>query len=126
MLWQAAEASVVTVVSVGLSEIGDEHDFKSGRKTLSEGPNIEPIPLDARRYVGPPTHDTTPCYFLSRFFYKNYQKWLRRPIFKFTRIDVTPNGFASNSNSDLLDVLARYPRPRPHHHRLRSMYYKFY
>jgi len=27
MRWQAAEASVVIVVSVGLSEIGDEHDF---------------------------------------------------------------------------------------------------
>ena len=100
--------------------------FKAAQKLKSDATMAQPVALHGKGYLRLANHSKTSRHFLTRSLYKLCRTWLRRPIFKLMRIDVTPNGFASNSNSDLLDVLASYPHPRPHHCRLRSTYYKLY
>ena len=98
------------------------------QKLKPDAPNAKPVVRCTRGFVKLPTEVMASRYFLSRSLYKNCQKRLRRPLLKLMRNDVDSNDFASNPNSDLLDVLASDPCPRPHLFDccLRSTYYQLY
>ena len=100
--------------------------FKAAQKLEPDTLNAKLVVRCARGYVGLSTGVMMACYFLSRSLYNNCQKWLHRPLFKLTRKDLTSNGYSSNSNLDLLGMLANEPRPHIFPCRLRSTYYQLY